>query len=288
MGGIYENCYRRNERKKIIEINGELNEVKDFMAFNNAQEKNINQKEQIPQPKQNNQEKQIVKPARKKYKRSTQKEMKEKYKICVERVVKGESISDVTEDVFGYRSGPLNDKIKDLIPKILKKTNKQNDNLKENGETQPKKEDKRTKRSKYVFKKAHNLVKQFNYSMEKALSIANDEWMNNKLKFKKEKRENKIDLQSFDIKNPTTLEDEGQNEILMGMLKNMIANNLSLKYYPDGETIGVLPGYPWKQMLINICTKSDEICKYFYSKGKFVMKKNYKGYHELFYEIEEE
>jgi len=118
-------------------------------------------------------------------------------------------------------------------------------------------DNKKVSRMKFIQNRIKSLVKQYNYSYEKAFKTASIEWKNKNIE--------KDTFPKMEILN------ENDNETLKNIVKNMINNNSELK---KDEFDYCFEYNNWEDFLVNFVYFSDRVSKYLKIENKFSIQNN--------------
>jgi hypothetical protein len=107
-------------------------------------------------------------------------------------------------------------------------------------------------------------MKVMKMTRQQAMTMAADEWNNPK------SSENLAVKQLPIMDAPRIMGNETTNNLLMDILRSMIANDSKMTAYNEGKILGIDSREEWIGLLNIIVRKSGDICNYFnVTKGKF-------------------
>lgn len=197
-----------------------------------------------------------------------------RYLEVIEYYKKGWPLSKGIKKYFGSVNMPQINRMKKLLKEKGIKYEKRrikHKSLNKKGEviSTLKRPDIRIARCKFINSRCSYLMKNMNYTREKAYTIASQEWEQHG---KQIKLPVKIEpATTFEYDEPPQLLNGDNNNLLLDVIKNVIANHGKITYYNDGKMFGVTNRYEWEMFIKNIMSKSEQICKYFSVPNNFII-----------------
>jgi len=118
-------------------------------------------------------------------------------------------------------------------------------------------EDNRSKRMKFISTRTAWYMKVMKMTRQKAMTMAADEW--NTPKQKQNGAVKQIPIPDA----PRIMGNETTNNLLMDILRSMIANDSKMTMFNEGKILGIETREEWIGLLNILVRKSDHICNYF-------------------------
>jgi len=209
---------------------------------------------------------------RRKGQRKTSKEKEEEMEKALELYRKGYSCSRALKKAFGYNSKVGGANINEFKKYLedngeeyeVKRKKRRTSICQRIGTKVKSPTDGRVIRMRFMSNRRTWLMRNYDYSFERACRVASEEWGRNNTRTifsGPPLTEEKII--------PVIISDINQNKILFQVLKNIIMKHGRITYINDGFSVGINGIQEWKCLLEKIMTNANAICNYFLCENKF-------------------
>ena len=266
-----------------VTITGDTEEIAELIhTLHNLKVINLMQKTESDHKKTTEQKNKTKKRQPKKNKNKTNKTQQQAQQ-AIEEYTKGKkTLSKIIIKICGGYHGAIAAKAKKLMkekgieytpyyPYGKKQTPTQNGKPKQPQTRERKIHEQKRKRMSFMASRAHNLMRQYNYSREKAWAIAGEEW-----KRKGKKQKVRVD-EPYGSDKPMIVADPGTNQLLLDMAQHIIANKGKMTYVIEGKALGCHTVSEWQNILFAFNKSKSKVAEYFGVKDRFKVFHNPKG-----------